>query len=132
APAEVESRPLTSIRKTIARRLTAAWEVPVFQLVLSADMTRSNDLLTRLKERDPDVRVTVTDLLTKVCAAALMRHREVNVQYTEDAILLYPTANIGIAVAAPQGLVVPVIRSAERLSLAQIAAARGDLVGRAR
>src|ERR671936_313227 len=86
APVEVESRPLTSIRKTIARRLTAAWEVPVFQLVVSADMTRENDLLERLKARDPDVRVTVTDLLTKVCGAALMRHRDVNVQYTDEAI----------------------------------------------
>src|SRR5205823_4902894 len=132
APAEVESRPLTSIRKTIARRLTAAWEVPVFQLVVSADMTRSNELLARLKERDADLRVTVTDLLTKVCAAALMRHRDVNVQYTEEAILVFPSANIGIAVAAPQGLVVPVIRGAERLSLAEIAVARSEVVGRAR
>jgi pyruvate dehydrogenase E2 component (dihydrolipoamide acetyltransferase) len=132
APTEVESRPLTSIRKTIARRLTAAWEVPVFQLVVSADMTRASDLLARLKARDPDVRVTVTDLLTKVCGAALMRHRDVNVQYTDEAILVFPSANIGLAVAAPQGLVVPVIRNAERLSLAEIATARSDVVGRAR
>jgi pyruvate dehydrogenase E2 component (dihydrolipoamide acetyltransferase) len=56
----------------------------------------------------------------------------VNAQYTDDAILLFPTANVGIAVAAPQGLVVPVIRSAERLRLAEIAADRAALVGRAR
>jgi pyruvate dehydrogenase E2 component (dihydrolipoamide acetyltransferase) len=56
----------------------------------------------------------------------------VNAQYTDDAILLFPTANVGIAVAAPQGLVVPVIRSAERLRIAEIAAVRADLVGRAR
>jgi pyruvate dehydrogenase E2 component (dihydrolipoamide acetyltransferase) len=61
-----------------------------------------------------------------------MRHREVNAQWTDDAILLFPTANIGIAVAAPQGLVVPVIHGAERLRLAEIAAARADVVGRAR
>src|ERR671935_32657 len=53
-------------------------------------------------------------------------------QGTDDAILLHPSANIGIAVAAPQGLVVPVIRAAERLRLAEIAAARADLVSRAR
>src|SRR5919204_376659 len=53
-------------------------------------------------------------------------------QWTDDAILLHPSANIGIAVAAPQGLVVPVIRAAERLRLAEIAAARADLVTRAR
>jgi len=127
---EVERIELTSIRKTIARRLTEAWQIPVFQLQTSADMTRANALVARLRE--DGTKATVTDVLTKVCAAALMRHREVNAQYSEDAILRYPTANVGIAVAAPQGLVVPVIRSAERLRLAEIAAARGEVVGRAR
>src|SRR6478609_10235453 len=127
---EVERIQLTSIRKTIARRLTEAWQIPVFQLQTSADMTRANALVARLRE--DGTKATVTDVLTKVCAAALMRHREVNAQYSEDAILRYPTANVGIAVAAPQGLVVPVIRSAERLSLAETAARRTDLVDRAR
>jgi pyruvate dehydrogenase E2 component (dihydrolipoamide acetyltransferase) len=129
---EVERIPLTNIRKTIARRLTEAWQIPVFQLQTSADMTRTNALVAKLRERDPDVRVTVTDVLTKVCAQALMRHREVNAEWTDDAILIHPTANIGLAVAAPQGLVVPVIRSAERLSLSEIPRIRADLVGRAR
>ena len=129
---DVESVPLTNIRKTIARRLTAAWDAPVFQLTVSADMTRANDLVARARELNPDVRITVTDVLAKVCAQALMRHRDVNVQYTEDALLKFPTANVGIAVAAPQGLIVPVLRSVERRSLVEIAEARGDIVGRAR
>jgi pyruvate dehydrogenase E2 component (dihydrolipoamide acetyltransferase) len=129
---EVESVPLTSIRKTIARRLTAAWQAPVFQLTVSADMARANELVARNRELNPDVRVTVTDLLAKVCAQALMRHRDVNVQYTEDALLKFPTVNVGIAVAAPQGLVVPVVRSVERLSLAEVGVARAEVVGRAR
>jgi pyruvate dehydrogenase E2 component (dihydrolipoamide acetyltransferase) len=129
---EVERVPLTNIRKTIARRLTEAWQIPVFQLQTSADMTRTNALVAKLRERDPDVRITVTDVLTKVCAQALMRHREVNAEYTDDAILIHPTANVGLAVAAPQGLVVPVIRSADRLSLSEIPRIRADLVGRAR
>jgi pyruvate dehydrogenase E2 component (dihydrolipoamide acetyltransferase) len=132
AAGEVERVPLTSIRKTIARRLTEAWQIPVFQLQASADMTRVNALVARFRERDPDVRITVTDVLTKVCAQALMRHREVNAEFTEDAILLHPSANVGLAVAAPQGLVVPVIRGAERLSLTEIAGMRADVVGRAR
>ena len=133
APAgEVERVPLSNVRRTIARRLTEAWQIPVFQLQASADMTRVNALVARLRERDPDVRTTVTDVLTKVCGQALMRHREVNAEFTEEAILLHPSANVGLAVAAPQGLVVPVIRSAERLSLTEIAAVRADLVGRAR
>src|SRR5438046_207149 len=129
---EVERIPLSNTRKTIARRLTEAWQIPVFQLQASADMTRVNALVARLRERDPDVRITVTDVLTKVCAQALMRHREVNAEFTEDAILLHPSANVGLAVAAPQGLVVPVIHNAERLSLTEIAGVRADLVGRAR
>jgi pyruvate dehydrogenase E2 component (dihydrolipoamide acetyltransferase) len=132
APSDVERRELTRVRRTIARRLTEAWQVPVFHLQASADMTRANTLLQRRRELEPDVRITVTDVLTKVCAAALMRHREVNSQYSDDAILLFPTANIGIAVAAPQGLVVPVIRGAERLQLTEVAAARADVVSRAR
>ncbi|MBV8258416.1 MAG: 2-oxo acid dehydrogenase subunit E2 [Actinobacteria bacterium] len=129
---EVESRPLSNIRKTIARRLTQAWTVPAFQLTISIDMTRANELVAKQRELNLDVRITVTDLLTKVCAQALMRHPDMNVQYTEEAILAFPNADVGIAVAAPQGLVVPVVRAAERLSLAQIAQVRGDLVGRAR
>ncbi|HWX08613.1 MAG TPA: dihydrolipoamide acetyltransferase family protein [Gaiellaceae bacterium] len=129
---EIESRPLTSIRKTIARRLTEAWAVPAFQLTVDADMTRANELVAGQRELNSDVRVTITDLLTKVCAQALMRHRDMNVQFTEDALLVFPNADVGIAVAAPQGLVVPVVRAAERLTMAQIAAVRGDLVSRAR
>jgi pyruvate dehydrogenase E2 component (dihydrolipoamide acetyltransferase) len=130
--AEVERRELTGTRKTIARRLTEAWQIPVFQLQVSVDMTRANELVARLREHEDGPKATVTDVLTKVCAAALLRHREVNAQYTDDAIVLFPTANVGIAVAAPQGLVVPVIHGAERLRLTEIAAARADIVGRAR
>jgi pyruvate dehydrogenase E2 component (dihydrolipoamide acetyltransferase) len=132
AAGEVERRELTSIRKTIARRLTEAWQIPVFQLQVSVDMARTNKLVARLREHEEGPKATVTDVLTKVCAAALLRHREVNAQYTDDAILLLPTANIGIAVAAPQGLVVPVIHGAERLRLTEIATARSDIVSRAR
>jgi pyruvate dehydrogenase E2 component (dihydrolipoamide acetyltransferase) len=132
APEHVESIPLTKIRSTIARRLTAAWEVPVFQLTVSVDMTQANALLARSRELTPDVRITVTDLLAKVCARALLRHPDVNVQYTGEALLRFPSANVGIAVAAPQGLVVPVVHGAERLSLAEIAGRRDELVSRAR
>src|SRR5438132_8892 len=106
---EVESRPLTSIRRTIARRLTQAWTIPVFQLTVSVDMTRTNELVSKLRAANPDVRITVSDVLTKLSAAALMKHRDVNAQYTDDAILIFPSANVGIAVAAPQGLVVPAL-----------------------
>jgi pyruvate dehydrogenase E2 component (dihydrolipoamide acetyltransferase) len=129
---EIESRPLSNIRKTIARRLTQAWTVPAFQLTVDVDMTRVNELVQKQRELNPDVRITVTDVLTKVCAMALVRHPDMNVQYTDDALLAFPSADVGIAVAAPQGLVVPVVKNAERMTIAQIAGVRGDLVSRAR
>jgi pyruvate dehydrogenase E2 component (dihydrolipoamide acetyltransferase) len=130
--AGVESIPLTTIRRTIARRLTAASQLPVFQLTVSAEMTRANALVARSRALNPGVRVTVTDLLAKLCASALMRHVELNAQFTDDALLRFSSAGIGIAVAAPQGLVVPVIASVERLSLAEVAVRREELVARAR
>jgi pyruvate dehydrogenase E2 component (dihydrolipoamide acetyltransferase) len=131
---EVERVPLTSVRRTIARRLTEAWQAPVFQISMSADMTRAQQLHDRLAEqaREGEPRPTVTDILTKACAAGLMRHRAVNALWAEDAIELRPSASIGIAVAIDAGLVVPVIHQAERRTIAELAAARADIVTRAR
>jgi pyruvate dehydrogenase E2 component (dihydrolipoamide acetyltransferase) len=82
--------------------------------------------------REGDVKPTVNDVLTRLVASALVRHRPVNAHFIEGHIERHPTANVGIAVAAPTGLVVPVIRAADRLSVLEIAAVRADLVGRAR
>jgi pyruvate dehydrogenase E2 component (dihydrolipoamide acetyltransferase) len=129
----VEVQQLSSMRKTIARRLTEAWQAPVFQLGITVDMGRALELRKRLVELNDDgVKPTISDLLTKVSASALMRHRAVNALYKGDAVELYPTANIGIAVAVPNGLVVPVIPGCERKSIAEIAAARAAIVDRAR
>ena len=130
---EVEVEQLSSMRKTIARRLTEAWQAPVFQLGITVDMGRALEVRKRLVELQGDgAKPTLSDLLTKVCAMALMRHRAVNALYKGDAIELYPTANVGIAVAIPNGLVVPVIQGCERKTIAEIAAARAELVDRAR
>ena len=71
APAEVEVVQLTSIRKTIARRLTEAWQAPVFQLTVTADMTELLATRERLVElmREGDVKPTVNDVLTRLVAA---------------------------------------------------------------
>jgi pyruvate dehydrogenase E2 component (dihydrolipoamide acetyltransferase) len=128
APLEAEVVPLTSIRRTIARRLTKAWEAPAFQISMSADMTRAQALRERLR----DEKVTVTDVLTKLSAIALLRHREVNAHFVDDELRIFPSAHIGLAVATERGLVVPVIKEAERKSLVQLATERGQLVERAR
>jgi pyruvate dehydrogenase E2 component (dihydrolipoamide acetyltransferase) len=122
------------MRKTIARRLTEAWETPHFQIAMTADMRASirlrEQLVARTAEGEP--RPTYNDVLTKVTALALMRHRDMNALYAGDEVHLYPTANIGIAVAVPHGLVVPVITNCERKTIPEIAAARADLVSRTR
>jgi pyruvate dehydrogenase E2 component (dihydrolipoamide acetyltransferase) len=131
---EVETVKLNQMRKTIARRMTEAWEAPAFQISMSADMSASIRLREALLERveEGGVRPTYSDILTKVGALALMRHRDMNAHFAGDAVLLFPTANIGIAVAIPHGLVVPVIPSCEAKSIPEIAAARADVVGRTR
>ncbi len=132
--AEVEVIRLTTTRKTIARRLTDAWAAPVFQLSVSIDMSETLHLREQLVARllEGDVKPTVNDLLTKLVGVALMQHRELNATFAGDEIHRYPAAHVGMAVAAPNGLVVPVIRDADRRSVQEIARARADVVGRAR
>jgi pyruvate dehydrogenase E2 component (dihydrolipoyllysine-residue acetyltransferase) len=132
APGEVESVPLTNVRRTIARRLTEAWTVPAFQLTIDVEMTRANELVAKQRAANADVHVTVGDVLTKLTAAALVRHRELNARFAGDAVELFPTVNMGIAVAAPQGLVVPVIAASEQRTIAEIATVRAELVERTR
>jgi pyruvate dehydrogenase E2 component (dihydrolipoamide acetyltransferase) len=135
-PLEVaaETVALTSIRRTIARRLSEAWQAPHFAVALSADMRRTIELRERLvgltSEGSP--RPTYSDILTKLAALALLRHPDVNAHYEGSEIRRFRTANVGIAVAIPQGLVVPVIKGCESLSVPEIAAARADLVARTR
>ena len=128
APLEAEVVPLTSLRKTIARRLTEAWQAPAFQISMSADMTRAQELHARLREQG----VSVTDILTKLAAVALLRHREVNAHFADDELRIFPNAHIGLAVATERGLIVPVQREVERKSLVQIAAERKEIVQRTR
>ena len=131
---EVEIEKLTPLRKTIARRMAEAWQAPAFQIAMSADMSRALALRERMVAmlQEGQTKPTISDVLTKICASALMRHRDVNALFAGDAIELHPSANIGIAVAIPKGLVVPVIQQCERKSIAEIAAVRADLVERAR
>jgi pyruvate dehydrogenase E2 component (dihydrolipoamide acetyltransferase) len=134
APAEeLEVVPLSQTRRTIARRLTEAWQAPVFMLTVSADMSAASTLRAQLVERGADgPKPTLSDILTRLCAAALVRHPAVNAHFAGEEIRRFRSADVGLAVAAPAGLVVPVIRGADRLSIAEIASRRADVVARAR
>ena len=131
---DVEVVTMTPTRKTIARRLTEAWAAPVFQLGVSIDMTEALHLREQLVARlqEGDVKPTVNDLLTRFVGVALVRNRAVNATLVGDEVHRHSSAHVGIAVAAPSGLVVPVIRDADRRSVQEIARSRAELVGRAR
>jgi pyruvate dehydrogenase E2 component (dihydrolipoyllysine-residue acetyltransferase) len=132
--ADFEVVELTSTRRTIARRLTEAWQAPVFQLTVTADATELVATRERMVEllREGETKPTVSDVLTRLVASALVRHPPVNANFVDGKLHRFSAANVGLAVAAPSGLVVPVIRNADRKSVQQIAADRADIVGRAR
>ena len=132
--ADAEEIPLTTVRRLTAQRLAAsAREAPHFYLTVVA---AADDLLAfraqANQRRGADLKITVTDLLTRACATALAAHPEVNVSWDETRILRYRHVNIGIAVAIDDGLIVPVIRDADRKTVTEIAREAHDLTTRAR
>ena len=117
----------------MAQRLTASWtSVPHFYLVREVDATGLQGWRSLLASKTPDrVNVTYTDLLTKLTALSLARFPRLNASWRDGEILLNPDINIGLAVAVPEGLLVPVVHKADQLQVQDIAARRTDLVARA-
>ncbi len=126
--------PLTGMRRTIAERLTnSVRETPQFIVSMGIEMRRAMEVLEDLRAAAPAaVRVTLTTVLVKACAWALARHPAVNASFQTDGIVEWADINIGVAAAVEQGLVVPVVRHADRLSALEIAAQVVDLGQRAR
>jgi pyruvate dehydrogenase E2 component (dihydrolipoamide acetyltransferase) len=116
----------------MAERTTQTWTTtPHFFLVREASAER----LMAWRERaraNSGADVTYTDLLVRLVAAALRRHPHVNARWEQGGIVRLSAVNLGIAVATEQGLVVPVIHDADRLTVGEIATRRADLVTRAR
>jgi pyruvate dehydrogenase E2 component (dihydrolipoamide acetyltransferase) len=115
----------------MAERMTASWTTaPHFYLVREVTVSRLVTWRERVSKQT-GVRITYTDLLVKLVAAALAQHPRVNVAWRDGAIVPNAEVNIGLAVAIDDGLVVPVLRRVDALSLAEIASRREDLVSRA-
>jgi pyruvate dehydrogenase E2 component (dihydrolipoamide acetyltransferase) len=146
-----EARPLSMMRKTIARRLTESKQtVPHFYLTIDVDA----DEIVHLRERinaelafagpsqprranggdnaPPPDKVSINDLIVKACAVALTRVPECNAQFSPEAILIFKRIDISVAVAVPDGLVTPVVRNADSKSVVGIAREVRELAGRAR
>jgi len=137
APAEGEQRvPLSPVRRAIAERLSRAKrEVPHAYGVVEADVTdlvRWYEAHREAFQRQHGVRLTYTALFARAAVEALRAFPVVNAQWAEDAIVLKPHINLGVAVSVEEGLVVPVLHRAEEKSLVGIARELEDLTRRAR
>jgi len=125
--------PATEIRKVIAKRLvTSLGPIPHFFLTTDIEMDRAAEMRRGINALDPDLKISINDIIIKVTAAALMQHPQVNASFQEKIVRYYEHADIGVAVAIEDGLITPVVRAADQKSLSQIAAEVRELAERAR
>jgi pyruvate dehydrogenase E2 component (dihydrolipoamide acetyltransferase) len=121
---EDEIIPLRGMRRTIAERMHSSLRNTA-QLTMDMDVRMDDAVKLRaqliVEWAEKDIRPTYTDLVIRAAAKALTRHRHMNAELTEDALVLKQTVNVGMAVAVPDGLIVPVIAGADQMSLEEIA-----------
>jgi pyruvate dehydrogenase E2 component (dihydrolipoamide acetyltransferase) len=124
-------QPFDKIRKIVARRLTEAkQQLPHFYLRISA---RADELIALRKTANVvlGTKASINDYLVKAAAVALVRHPDVNIQVHGEEVHTFPHADVAIAVASPKGLVTPIVRQADRMHIAQIAATTRALIDKA-
>jgi pyruvate dehydrogenase E2 component (dihydrolipoamide acetyltransferase) len=132
APASTVEIPHTGMRRAIARRLTESKStVPHFYLVADCRVDRLISLRAEINETAP-VKISVNDLVLKAAAAAFLDVPEANATWGETAVTRYSTVDMSVAVSIEGGLVTPVLRSVERMTLTEIATTVADLAERAR
>ncbi|WP_248724088.1 pyruvate dehydrogenase complex dihydrolipoamide acetyltransferase [Seonamhaeicola sp. ML3] len=129
---DFEDVPNSQMRKAIARSLTKSkFSAPHYYLAVEFDM--DNAIAFRKQFNSiPDTKISFNDMVVKACALALKEHPQVNSQWFDDKMRLNNHVHIGVAVAVPDGLVVPVVRFANEQSLPQIGAEVKELAGKAR
>jgi pyruvate dehydrogenase E2 component (dihydrolipoamide acetyltransferase) len=122
----------SQMRKIIAKRLAESlFTAPHYNLVIEVamdDAMASRAVINTV----PDTKVSFNDMVIKACAMALKKHPKINSQWKEDAITINHHVNIGVAVAVEDGLVVPVLKFTDAMSLSQIGGSVRDLAGRAK
>ena len=122
----------SQMRKIIAKRLSESiFTAPHFYLTIEVAMDEAIKSRVTINTI-PDTKVSFNDMVIKACAMALKKHPKVNSQWREDSILINHHVNIGVAVAVEDGLVVPVLRFTDQMSLSQIGNSVKDLAGRAK
>ncbi|TPG39313.1 pyruvate dehydrogenase complex dihydrolipoamide acetyltransferase [Flavobacterium pectinovorum] len=122
----------SQMRKIIAKRLAESlFTAPHYNLVIEVSMDDAMAARATINTV-PDTKVSFNDMVIKACALALKKHPKINSQWKEDAIIINHHVNIGVAVAVEDGLVVPVLKFTDAMSLSQIGASVRDLAGRAK
>ena len=117
---------LNEVQRVMATRMAqSVREIPQFSVAIEADATRLLQVKQDLSGKEA---VSVTSLLIYLAARVLRRHPMLNARFDGDGVVLFETVNMGVAVASPQGLVVPVLPGAEQLELATVARRLRDLV----
>ncbi len=132
--ASVRAEPVpSSVWRLLAERTTRSWqEVPHFYLTREVEAGALERWRASARRRPGGGHVTHTDLLVRLVAAALREHPRVNSTFVDGRIVTNTEINVGLAVALDEGLVVPVIHDADRLSLLELADRRSALVAAAR
>jgi pyruvate dehydrogenase E2 component (dihydrolipoamide acetyltransferase) len=134
-PTEAEVRELSPMLKAVAARMTLSKQtVPHFYVESEIDMTRGLELRRELNEglSGAGERISVNDLIVRACAMALMEHPQAHRSYIDGRHAYHPHANVGIAVALDDGLIVPVVPGADTKTVREISRESKDLVKRAR
>jgi len=124
--------PNSNMRKAIAKNLAKSkFTAPHYYLNVEYDM--ENAIAFRKQYNSiPDTKISYNDMIVKACALALKQHPQVNSQWFDDRMQLNNHVHIGVAVAVPDGLLVPVVKFANEQSLTQIGGAVKELAGKAR
>jgi len=122
----------SQMRKAIAKSLgNSKFSAPDFSLNIEVDM--DNAMASRkIINAIPDTKVSFNDMVVKACAMALKKHPQVNTSWSEANTIYHSHIHVGVAVAVDDGLLVPVIKHTDGLSLTQIGAGVRDLAGKAR
>jgi pyruvate dehydrogenase E2 component (dihydrolipoamide acetyltransferase) len=131
---EAQRIPLTKMRTAIAAALQRSKQnVPHFYETIDVDVEELSALRVRLnKQLEPEgVKLSLGDFVAKAVCAALLRHPAVNAHFTGDSITRFGEVNLGIAVAIPDGLIVPVLRGADQMGLKEIRQRSAELVKKA-
>ncbi|MBD0824123.1 pyruvate dehydrogenase complex dihydrolipoamide acetyltransferase [Aestuariibaculum marinum] len=129
---DFEDIPNSQMRKAIAKALTnSKFSAPHYYLSVEFDMENAMAFRAQFNTI-PDTKISYNDMVVKACALALKQHPQVNSQWFADKMRLNNHVHIGVAVAVPDGLVVPVVKFANEQTLPQIGAAVKELAGKAR